>query len=116
MAEFSTFALPTLSHISNPNQVDTTMLGNMYGIETVHYDFQSDTPKSKSEGQNQNVFTLNVNDKEDEGGIQSNHEEAWYARFVDESRRNSGTESSRSRRGHLCSLIQGFILIQLALI
>lgn len=106
MAAFSTFALPTLSHISNPNQVDTTMLGNMYGIETVHYDFQSDTPKSEG----QNVFT--IHDNGDEGGIQSNQDEAWYARFVDESRRDSGMERPR-RGGHLCSLIQYFILLVL---
>lgn len=89
MAEFSTFALPTLSHISNPNQVDTTMLGNMYGIETVHYDFQSDTPKNES----QNVFTINDNDV---GGIQqSNHDESWYAWFGGtEARRSSGSKTS----------------------
>ncbi|KAK1733879.1 chitinase [Skeletonema marinoi] len=90
MTEFSTFALPTLSHVSNPKQVDTTMLGNMYGIETVHYDFQSDSPKSES----QNVFVLNDN----KGGIQSNQDEAWYARFVDEARRNSGTEETEPKR------------------
>ena len=90
MAEFSTFALPTLSHISDPKGVDATMLGNMYGIDTVHYDFQSDTPKDE----NQNVFTINDNDK---GGIQqSNHDESWYARFSDmEARRNSGSKTSR---------------------
>jgi len=103
MTEFSTFALPTLSHVSNPKQVDTTMLGNMYGIETVHYDFQSDSPKSES----QNVFVLNDN----KGGIQSNQDEAWYARFVDEARRNSGTKSFK--RGHLCLLFHSFMLLAL---
>mmetsp|Transcript_37463 Transcript_37463/g.76541 ORF Transcript_37463/g.76541 Transcript_37463/m.76541 type:complete len:1666 (-) Transcript_37463:403-5400(-) len=103
MTEFSTFALPTLSHVSNPKQVDTTMLGNMYGIETVHYDFQSDSPKSES----QNVFVLNDN----KGGIQSNQDEAWYARFVDESRRNSGTKSFK--RGHLCLLFHSSVLLAL---
>ncbi|KAL7431910.1 hypothetical protein ACHAXM_004897 [Skeletonema potamos] len=88
IAEFSTFALPTLSHISNSNQTDTTMLGNMYGIETVHYDFQSDTPKNES----QNVFTINDNEA---GGIQqSNHDESWYSWFgKTEARQSSGIKT-----------------------
>jgi len=104
MTEFSTFALPTLSHISNPNQVDTTMLGNIYGIETIHYDFQSETPKS--DGQNM----ITINDNEGEGGMQSNHNEAWYSRLVHEPRQNSDSFS----RGHLhYLLIQSFILLAL---
>lgn len=108
MTEFSTFALPTLSHISNPNQVDTTMLGNIYGIETIHYDFKSETPKSEG----QNMFT--INDNEGDGGMQSNHKEAWYSRFVHEPRQNSGTKSFSFRRCHLhYLLIQSFILLTL---
>lgn len=77
MAEFSSFALPTLTHISNPKQVDTTALGNMYGIETTNYEssLQSDTPPGT---ESQNVFTID----HDSFGMQRPDfyaESSWFA-------------------------------------
>ena len=106
MAEFSSFALPTLSQISNPKQVDTTMLGNVYGIETYHYDFHSDTPKSES----QNVLTIEDNDADEKQNTAD--AEPWYMGFVGEARSSgTGMERPSTKSSKLCLLTHCFIII-----
>jgi hypothetical protein len=85
MAEFSTFALPTLSQIDHPKQFDATTPGNTYGIETVHYESSVHNDTLMNEAKN--VVIINDNT--------ANYDQSWFADFGGtDAVRYSGTKLS----------------------